>query len=56
MRWCDWRDGERRVRSGFLWVPRSDYRQRRWLEKARWEEEYQADLGGYWRTLRWLDA
>lgn len=65
MRWTKriWVRGDRRVRSGFLLIPRSitierhgiPYRERRWLEYAAWEEEYWTDpTGDSWDTTKWM--
>ena len=55
-------NGDRRIREGFLLIPRSviDYENRsketRWLEYAKWEEEcssYMSDK--HWWTVRFID-
>lgn len=55
-----WADGEKRIRTAFLFLPRSarvdNYWHTRWLERATWEEERMASWGeAYWRTVRWID-
>jgi hypothetical protein len=53
---------ERRIRSGFLLLPKTIGRERRWLETAIWEEEfiplypilYPNPLHGNWISVRWL--
>jgi hypothetical protein len=45
-------DGDRRVRKGFLWLPKTIENQRRWLERAKWVEEY--DMV-HWVPVCWVD-
>lgn len=48
---------EIRIRTGFLWFPKTLEFQTRWLEVASWEEEYNwvYDGGFYWEPLRWVN-
>jgi hypothetical protein len=65
-RWKRPKDGDTRTVTKFLWLPMAIRNevggvvttQSRWLEKASWEEEYQASgfsTAHYWRPARWLD-
>lgn len=49
--------GARRVRDGFLLLPRTIGGEARWLERATWGEEY---TSGYewlgWEPICWLDG
>jgi hypothetical protein len=52
------RDGESRVRTGFLWWPKYaiETKDTRWLETAKWFEVYYKDVtGGYWLCNNWID-
>lgn len=40
MRWVEHQIGDKRVSSGFLWLPKTIDGETRWLEKATWKEEY----------------
>jgi len=54
-------EGDKRIRSGFLFFPKCIYdnqvtkKECRWLEHARWEQEY-GHLGdeGFWSDTRWI--
>lgn len=55
-----WANGEKRIRTAFLFLPRSarvgDHWHTRWLEKATWEEKRICGWGDdYWATERWID-
>jgi hypothetical protein len=59
MRWTDPKEGDTRVRSGFLFFPKTINGEERWLEWARWEERYEVwtemwavDSG--WVPIAWL--
>ena len=62
MRWKSVPEDKEKLRykRGFLIIPRwayptgADYRQGRWLERARWSEEYDYYLR-IWRPHEWLD-
>lgn len=46
-----------REREGFLWLPATVHGETRWLEFARWREQYAtAPKGGYqaWWKREWL--
>ena len=51
--------GEKRIQSGFLWFPESlDGIHWRWLEEAKWTEEYVFYYGmtePLWKKLNWED-
>ena len=52
--------GNKRTKSGFLWLPKTAYygngrQEMRWLERATWEEKYSYVENG-WATIRWEDA
>ena len=48
--------GDIRIKSGFLWFPRtissSGRKERRWFERATWEQKY---TGLYWIDQRWVE-
>ena len=59
-------DKERRVKSGFLWVPKYTYvcvmyyrrdsrfiKEWRWLEYATWEDVY-SSINDNWTAVKWL--
>jgi len=50
-----YREGSRRVRTAFLWLPRTIDYEERWLERATWEEEYLERNPGYFKGVRWID-
>jgi len=59
-----WKNGDKRIRSGFLWLPRSilvhvgefTLRETRWLVHAKWEEEFSWYVGdACWTTTRFID-
>ena len=55
MKWLVPKEGDTRVRSGFLFFPKIINGEERWLEWARWEEEWQ--FWGYdagWVPIAWL--
>ena len=47
--------GTKRVRTHFLWLPRSTRDEIRWLEKATFEEVYQPSETDTWITVRFID-
>ena len=50
--------GDTRIRSGFLFFPRTINNETRWLEQASWSEMLiPSEMGGplYWANLKWLD-
>lgn len=50
-------DGDRRTVERFLWFPKTLENERRWLERARWEERYLVgSFGRYWIAKRWLEG
>jgi len=52
------RSGDKRERIAFLLLPMEISGERRWLEIARWEEEYRygPPYGiGYWERIAWLN-
>ena len=66
MRWTkrSWQRGDKRINSGFLLLPKIvrteikglEYYDIRWLERARWREEYWSDpTGEKWDTVEWID-
>ena len=57
MTWLRPRDGDKRVRRGFLLLPKTCYNEDgrneiRWLCFASWEQEYSHQYG--WTDYRWL--
>lgn len=51
--------GDYRLRHGFLFFPRSLEEELRWLEQARWEEQYVRNVGRdipafVWKATRWM--
>ena len=47
-----------RAREGFLWLPKIIAGELRWLERARWMEQYTRFWGcssPEWVGIRWLD-
>jgi len=49
-------DGDTRVREGFLWFPKECDNQVRWLEHARWREQYYIGVWiSQWVGIKWLD-
>ncbi len=57
MRWRVPDIGDKRVRSRFLFLPKRIKSERRWLEVAKWEEQFVLDIyeGFYWRPIRWVE-
>ena len=60
MRWQEtiYVEGDRRERRGFLFTPKCDSGMEwRWLERARWSEEYGYTRAGCgcWSTQEWID-
>jgi hypothetical protein len=57
------KQGETRVRSGFLWLPMTIDRETRWLERATWEERVsyygprgQCNVTSFqWNPDKWID-
>ena len=62
MRWYDYspRPNETRVRTRFLWMPKTIDGQTRWLELAAWQERYSGVVSGVvsrvpvWDAVRWV--
>lgn len=55
MRWNNPSHMTTRIRSGFLWFPKCIEDETRWLEKARWAQQYTSvGTGGYWRDHYWM--
>lgn len=46
----------KRAKSGFLFLAKTIGTETRWLEWAKWEEEYSPDrtMDGFWFAARWL--
>jgi hypothetical protein len=56
MRWTDTPLDLKRIKSGFLFFPKWIKGETRWLEYARWEQEYKPHYGGpEWENIRWID-
>jgi hypothetical protein len=53
MRWLKPEDGIKRVRTKFLWFPKTIYKETRWLETAAWKERYRADYSR-WKPFEWV--
>jgi len=45
--------GGKRTKCGFLWLPLKIGRETRWLEFARWEEQY-SGWSKRWRVWGWI--
>ncbi len=56
MRWREPRDGDTRVRRGFLLFPKTISGETRWLEWARWQERYEASYESWWMAVAWVDG
>lgn len=56
MRWVEHQVGDKRISSGFLWLPKTIGDETRWLEKATWEEECEGSFSLYcdWSSIKWL--
>ena len=57
MRWTRYEDGEVRERSAFLWWPKEIAGESRWLERARWTEQYLVKMcppGVDWEPISWV--
>lgn len=58
MRWITSRYprcGDYRVRQGFLWFPKTIGIETRWLERAKWKEQYVCtNIQKVWRAFEWL--
>lgn len=59
MRWNRPKPNDKRIRSGFLFLPKCINGEIRWLEFAWWEEMFVETYGreyisGEWATLKWL--
>jgi hypothetical protein len=55
MRWKQAQFSRVRIRSGFLFFPRCIGGERRWLERATWEQKYcPSYTGEYWEDTRWI--
>lgn len=50
MRWAATKNGDKRARTRFLFFPKAINHVVRWLEFAKWEEEYMYG----WTAKRWL--
>ena len=49
------REAGTRIRSGFLWIPKTLGNETRWMEHATWEEVYEANIvDQYWQETRWI--
>ena len=49
--------GDIRTKSKYLWFPKMIHREFRWLERAKWIDEYVMNAGGaQWFAREWLDA
>lgn len=59
MRWQKqpWpKEGDRRIKTRFLVLPKTINREVRWLEKATWEEEYHLGYDFHqFVPVRWVD-
>ena len=64
MRWItrNYKNDDIRVRTKFLWFPKTINEETRWLERATWEECFVVlpiwlrnvyTLGVYWKPLKW---
>ena len=50
------KDGDKRERRGFLFLPRTINEKTRWLEWAVWEERLIVSWGDWWWTdVQWKD-
>ena len=58
MRWKLKHTGDKKIRRGFLFLPRGSDTDRRWLERASWIEEYQGwePIGCQWHFVKWLPS
>ena len=55
VRWTLPKSNDVRIRERFLWFPKKIYQDVRWLERARWEERYNAHyLWREWECEKWL--
>jgi hypothetical protein len=45
-----------RIRTGFLFFPKTIGHQLRWFETAKWKEEFRVSLGDtWWEPIEWID-
>jgi len=62
MRWItrNYKNNDTRLRTNFLWFPKTINEETRWLERATWAEYYvvlpeQLRTGVYWKPLEWSE-
>ena len=52
MRWKTAENFDRRIKTGFLILPKKLDNEWRWLERASWEQEY---YDGFWWSDHWIE-
>lgn len=61
MKWTQPKDGDERVRRGFLWFPLTIESETRWLEYAEWKEFWRngnrgdGSWGPWWEPAHWTN-